>query len=564
MISEEQTQAIRNRLGITPVTDIPTVDRGAELKSAWNTPEPSAMDVAGQGVVDTFKQGGERVMSEISKIGHALPSETPVQAAIRQPIQVAKTLGTASVETIKGAGSILAAPFVAAWQKLPQETRDSLGSTFDEGVKAIVHNLPEPAQQTLVNIAQKLKDRPDYAEIAQDSIDLLFNTAALNVGGNVKSLDIQRNVGTAITEAGNAIKESGLNSLDTQKIKFSQDLVSPIKTKAVKEAEVARTSETGVGPLKRSVITPTEEEQRAAEAVAHIPAVSPSATYQQNYNAISDYNSTVARTLEHQLIQDDFVFPRKELKSRLNDVRTSLANNPALVGDSEKTATKLIAHFENMLDSVPAKGSNLLQLRKDFDAWVESQKGDKAFDPKTDNAFSIALREVRHTVNDFLDEKATSVRVKPLLAEQRALYTALDNITPKAAEEADTAIGRAFQNMARVVGIKNKTVQEIAALAGIGGLGAAATFAPAATATLVGGFTTYQAGKLILKPQLRIVLGNLLKEGGTKIADSDRAVIEQWLAGGAIVTPAQMQKQPTPKSPELPQQDQTDWTKQLP
>ena len=311
---------------------------------------------------------------------------------------------------------------------------------------------------------------------------------------------------------GRALERGAVSALETERVSFARRLVRPIQTKVVKEAEVARTREVGFGPFKRSVIEPNAKELRAQEAVLSIPEVSPKKTYQQNYNVIREANEAEAVKLKDAVLQNDFIYPKKELKAVLNTTKKTLSENPTIVGDAEKTAQKLIDGFEKFIDEQPGKGSGILQARKNFDAWVKSQKGDKVFEPNFENALTIANREIRKVANDFLDKHAPEAGVRESLRKQSALYNALDYIEPKAAKEANTAIGRTFQNMANAVGLKNKIVQQIAAIAGIGGLGAAATFAPGVAVVGLGGFFVYKAGKLILRPELRQLLGKLLQE----------------------------------------------------
>src|SRR5690606_18324237 len=125
-------------------------------------------------------------------------------------------------------------------------------------------------------------------------------------------------------------------------------------------------------PFKRSIIEPTRSEIRSAEEVFKIPGISPKKTFQQNYNLIKTQVGELAENLKKSLEKKNFIFPKKELISRLEGVKSRLAENPVLVGDAEKTAGKLISKFRDMVENSPAKGAELLETRKKFDRWVES------------------------------------------------------------------------------------------------------------------------------------------------------------------------------------------------
>ena len=249
---------------------------------------------------------------------------------------------------------------------------------------------------------------------------------------------------------------------------FVRDLISPVKTKKIKEAQVARTTEKGVGPFKGSIIEPTSQEAASIEAVLKIPGIKPGQTKQQSYNIISEANEKAAKTLKQQLEANDFDYNKDELLGRLTLAKENLKRNPAITGDAEKTADKLIKEIERRVNDADTTGSDLLQVRKDYDIWVKSQKGANVFDPNKENAFTLSNREIRRTINDFLDEKAVGTPVTESLAEQRALFNALENIRPKAAIEANNAFTRTLQLVSTKLATKSKVVQAIAAAVGIG------------------------------------------------------------------------------------------------
>lgn len=369
-------------------------------------------------------------------------------------------------------------------------------------------------------LAKKIQENP---ETAQDIMDIV-NTLTLG-GGKAIEAPAKSITGETLQKTGSAIEKSGLKALETKKTSFIRDLVKPEQTKAVKEAQVGRTVEKGTGIFKRSEILPTDQELRMEKAISSIPEVKSTNTFQQNYNIIKEANTKEAQLLEKQISENDFIIPKKEIKARLVQAKNSLAESPLVTGDAEKMAEKLLAKANQLVDKNTGTGSGILKARKEYDSWVMSQKP-KAFDATAENAFTLANREIRKTFNNILDEKAIDVKVKESLSKQSSLYNAMDNIAPKAAIEADTAIGRAYNNLSKLVGTKNKSVQIIAALAGIGGLGAAATFATPALVTGGLTFLGYKGAKLIMKPELRVQLGKLLKESGKLLNPEDKAILE--------------------------------------
>jgi hypothetical protein len=182
-----------------------------------------------------------------------------------------------------------------------------------------------------------------------------------------------------------------------------------------------------------------------------------------------------------------------------------------MVGDAQKTAVRIVTKMTQLMRDKKSTASNLLRARKELDAWMKSQKGINIFDPKQENAISIALREIRQTTNNFIAIKAKSVPVKTSLQRQSNLFTALDNIAPKAADEAGNAMLRAWRNVLSVLPLRGEFNQTMAALFGVGGLGASAIFAPFFTKIVFGSIGVYATGKLIMSPKIRIGLGKMLK-----------------------------------------------------
>lgn len=335
-----------------------------------------------------------------------------------------------------------------------------------------------------------------------------------------------------LAKTGQKIETQAGKVIAKDKQTFLEKLIRPEQTKAVREAQVGRTTEVGSGIFKKSKIAPTSQEATSIKAVSEIPNVSAKNTYQQNFNIIKDYNAKQAISLEKTIAQNNFAVPKKETLARLAKVKTTLKESPTITGDASKVADKLLAKANKLVLENSGDGKGILKARKAYDIWVESQKP-RVFDATSDNAFTLANREVRNTLNGLLEEKAPSLGIKQSLQKQSALYRAMDNIKPKAAFEADTAIGRVFDRVGEALGIKNKVVQGAATVAGIGGLGAAATFAPF-VAQLGGAYVVYRAGRWVLRAEARKAVGQILQKYGNVIPATDKELLRGLMAGSGI------------------------------
>lgn len=431
-------------------------------------------------------------------------------------------------------------------EKLKSQGKINLGSevlqivgqvgalTGDIGVNAISSALktisPQPVETLVKNFGSYIADTDvaqqgmsalsigvgNYREWKKDNLELARNLEALGniaqfipVGGGT-TLGV-KGVGKTSGVAGKVLVESAEKGIAKETQSFVRGLVRQVQTKAVREAQVARTTEKGFGIFKKTIVNPSYKELNAEKALLELADVSPKKTFQQNYNAVNEALKNTANDLEQTILARDFIIPKREVVANLNKAAEKLSLSPLIVGDAEKTAQKLINGARKFIEENKGSGSGLLQARKDFDAWVKKQKP-KVFDAKSENAFTIANREIRDTLTDLLEKKAPEAGVRASLKKQTGLYTALDNIAPKAAMESNYAFGRLLQKVGDKIGTKNKITQTIVAGAtvGVGGIGAA--IAPAAAAFGVGGYLVFKGGKLVLNPRLRKVVGEALLE----------------------------------------------------
>ena len=449
-------------------------------------------------------QEGARLIGE----GHEQAKDAGIGGQIKGAFKSIAGAGRAALRTVGGVAGAAFAPITEA--PGVHQTLDFVAGQIAKipGVTDLIQNASELAEQN-----------PEIAKDIQNVVDI----AILASSAKVKK-PADGKVSKSVQRAGAKLEASGTKAIATEKQSFARRLLRPFQTKKVKEAQVARTTETGRGALKTSTIAPTAAELKAEQAVLKIPGVSSKKTMQQNFNVISTANKKEALALQSSISAKNFPISADDVAVKIKVIKNKLAASPVITGDAEKTASKLLRGFEKFVNQNEKTGSGLLKARKSYDKWVRSQKP-SIFDAKAESAFTTANREIRSAFNTLLEEKAPTLGIKESLAQQSALFKAMETLVPKAAKEADTALGRAMQRIGEVLGTKNKVVQVVAASAGIGGLGAAATFAPAAAALGIPVFLVWKGGKFILKPRVRVALGKLLKNAGSKISTADRSVI---------------------------------------
>lgn len=247
-----------------------------------------------------------------------------------------------------------------------------------------------------------------------------------------------------------------------QKLDFVEALVRPKQTKKVREEEIRRTTEGGI--IRGRDIELSASERSMADEVGKIEGVGSDKTLLQNLNTIADANRAEAEFLQAALKKNDVDIPESDIAVTLENAVQTLIDDPLLVGDAAKVAERLAQRMKVIASEHPATASGLLAARKEFDALVrESKRG--AFDPNQENAISAAVREVRQSVNDLIDSRVTDVAVKDSLRKQSNLFRAIDNIAPKAADEAGNAALRLFQKVGRAIDMGATVKQAI-----VGGL----------------------------------------------------------------------------------------------
>lgn len=315
---------------------------------------------------------------------------------------------------------------------------------------------------------------------------------------------------------------------------FAEQLIQPKPTARVRQEQVARSSEQGV--LRSRVVEPSPAEARAAAEVVNIPDVKPSQSLLANANVIRRELSDEAENLRTLLDENPVSVSPREVEKSLELAQQRILDQPLIVGNAARVSQRLVNEAQRIVGQHPNTSSGLLQARKEFDRFVETQRGGSVFDPALENATSIAVREVRQTLNNIIAVKNPSVGVRESLGRQSNLFVALDNMTPKIADMYNNAALRLWQNAMRVLPFRGEFNQLMATVAGVGGLGASAAFAPMFT-TLAGlGLGAYAGTKLVTAPGAKRALAGLIRQTDSALKTAtDPVMISNLRADRALV-----------------------------
>lgn len=327
-----------------------------------------------------------------------------------------------------------------------------------------------------------------------------------------------REVGEAAGKAGAKLEEAGVAQAKRIKSDFAQELVMPKETAKVRTEQAGRMVEKG--PFRSREVVPTAQEARMAEIVAEVPGVSKDKTLLGNLQAIKAENAKEAQSLSKKLADKKVIFSRKEFQRRLDDVITGFENDPVLVGDAAKSADRIAKQLRAITNKYPSTPSGLFEARKEFDKVVGAFKP-KAFDPRTESAFSSALRDLRNVTHDFIAEKVPDVGIRDSLAKQSNLFRASDNLAPKVAAEGSNAIRR----LADKIPLSSDTAKLLAG-AGLTGLTAVT---PATVATAAAGYGAYKGAQALGGPKMKMALARLLQGADKAIKNATNDGIKESL-----------------------------------
>ena len=253
--------------------------------------------------------------------------------------------------------------------------------------------------------------------------------------------------------------------------KHIRDLVTPIQTTGkagtlTQNVKAGRVDEGGI--FSGRTKNPDAHQLAIEDAVKAVPGIEKGQSALESANAIHDEIGNTAEQLRKGLQESAAahgdvqpIIGQDTWDTYIKGVRATIDENPLITGDAQATADKILNKFQSLLpQGKDITAEDILDARQGLDNYVKSIGKGAAFDPKTENAMSIALRATRQGANGLIADAAPDVAVKALLQKQSLLYDAIDNIAPKAAKEAGSGVGRVLQ------GIEALKKHPIAALGG--------------------------------------------------------------------------------------------------
>jgi stalled ribosome alternative rescue factor ArfA len=444
--------------------------------------EQRTADVAGDILGVNDPRTPTQLMDEYeAKLGPAEGARSP--AEITQSA-VADSITWASDRIVDYAFTIGDAIIPDAWQDLVVDTSAKTWNAmmqkewFREGI--------ELAKQGKASYDKWAEENPDYANRLEEVVTI-----------------------GALTRAPKTREGTRLDELVTQRAaKTRGDKVRKMMEPPGKKGQ----GNLRINPkTKVKEYVPSEWEETVNKEVIRVPKVDPKKPYTDNMNAVRNEASAARNRLDTIVRQRGGDIDIGTLRGELNDLVDGLSERTLLTGDAYKIGESIYKHADDLLAKSDGSALGVLQVRRDLDNWVSSQKN--VFDSSFENATTVALKEIRDFLNDSVKEAVGGDDVARLLDKQNKLLYAGDRLEALAMKEADLPVGRMIQKLERATGEKFPTTP-LAQVATIGyGAGKWALWTP--FLPLVGG---YKGIKWLATP-----------EGRKALRDAARAAKDQPL-----------------------------------
>ena len=230
---------------------------------------------------------------------------------------------------------------------------------------------------------------------------------------------------------------------------YLNTVIEPISTKAndLKRAERMTQDEKG-----RNSYVPTETETEMVNVLQGIDDINSDKSFVAIRETLEKEVNKTHNSLNKLLGKSKFKFNKAELNSELKKrVELDLKDNPVLIGDAGKVAQRIYSKALNLLKEANGSPASVMDVRRQLDDWVKSN-GKSSFDGN-ENAYTVAQRSIRDFLNEKVAEAVPNTKVLEKLRRQHLLLRTKDRVLPKAAEEADTRIGRTAQNVGKTLDV---------------------------------------------------------------------------------------------------------------
>jgi hypothetical protein len=385
-------------------------------------------------------------------------------------------------------------------------------------------------------------------------------------------------------------------ALFTDRRAFLNKVITPEDTAANRKERVDRVVQTKRGT---NVYVNSADENEMIDILMGVKGVTSKNTNVGNRQAVEQEIDRLRKQLDKDL--DNVSFERIDKDALRATFATKIKElkktSPTLTGDAAKVAQKIIDKVDSLLAATDGSPKSVLDVRRQLDQWAKDQGRDN-FDG-FENAYTIAMRTVRNTINDAVDlslrrtfvEKGSS-RVKDVdsnlkglpgdvdpdapqsfigakevgvnpkfresLRQQHLLYEVRDRLKEKSVNEANTLVGRIKSNLDKLAVALPTTPLSIGLTVSAAGTllykYSPQLFATAGIGSAIGtiGYAAYRG---TISPKLRRALSNVLKGIDEGIKKTKVREMRDILAADRVAI-IELMKLPTTTASDEAEQDE--------
>ncbi len=419
----------------------------------------------------------------------------------------------------------------------PDFIKDPIKEGWAAGVEFITSNPKsmealKAVEDGAESYAEWKKENPESALTLESVVNLGLLFAPVPKGAKVKGNPkfVGPSKPTVTEKVGQVMVDASGKQIKDRSTKKAMDLIVP------KSGVPEQTREVSKMGFKYNVIKPTPQEQKIVDTVATLK-IPQSASNQRSLNLIDDAIEAEAKTLERQVASSKEAIPLSESFKLLDEVAVNTKNTDAFVAANQlgKMVDDVVVKAKSLLKENPQTPLGVLKTRKELDAYVKSYKANKSAFPSQDNvetALSIAVRDVRSALNTKVAETVPRANVMSRLEKQSNLYRAKVPVIEKAKNDASNSIGRTWQRITGVTGLKMPTTPLAIGITGA----ALAGWLPA----IIGGVGVGIAGRAVyrgtISPELKKFLGQTLIASSKAIKQAKNPeTIKQLRADRALI-----------------------------
>tara|TARA_R110000751_G_scaffold135297_3_gene238087 strand:+ start:55 stop:846 length:792 start_codon:yes stop_codon:yes gene_type:complete len=208
----------------------------------------------------------------------------------------------------------------------------------------------------------------------------------------------------------------------------------------------------------------------------------------------------------------------------------------------------LLEHMGTMVGKSNNDALGLLELRREFDDWIENKVKLSDLEPQARTSLERVIENVRTTLNSELDQIVPDAPTKRLRSRVSALYTARDMIAKKADDVTGglvAAINKGLYN-SPLRGVRMPTTAGgTTATVALGSTIVGATYGVPILSALGGTYGSYKGVMALTNPTLRRKVGNAIVFISKRISAikdpleiamlrSDRAVLLQAMSDSVV------------------------------